>query len=44
MRAITYTEPGTVIEPSETRAQSLDRDYRIFLRMQEQRRELDALA
>ncbi|MBX9458300.1 MAG: FGGY-family carbohydrate kinase [Rhizobium sp.] len=36
--------PSTIIEPDEIRAERLDRDYRVFLRMQEQRRELDALA
>lgn len=35
---------ATVIAPNEIRAQVLDRDYRIFLRMQEHRRELAALA
>jgi FGGY-family pentulose kinase len=36
--------PATIIAPNEIRAQALDRDYRIFLRMQEQRRELETLA
>jgi hypothetical protein len=36
--------PSTVIEPNEIRAEGLDRDYRIFLRMQEHRREIAALA
>lgn len=35
---------STVIEPDEIRARALDRDYRIFLRMQDHRRELAALA
>jgi FGGY-family pentulose kinase len=36
--------PATIIAPNEIRAQALDRDYRIFLKMQEHRRELGALA
>ena len=36
--------PATIIAPNEIRAQALDRDYRIFLKMQEHRRELEALA
>lgn len=36
--------PTTIIAPNEIRAQALDRDYRIFLRMQEHRREIEALA
>jgi FGGY-family pentulose kinase len=36
--------PATLIQPNEIRAQALDRDYRIFLRMQEHRGELDTLA
>ena len=36
--------PATIIAPNEIRARALDRDYRIFLRMQEQRRELETLA
>ena len=36
--------PATLIEPGEIRAQALDRDYRVFLKMQEQRRELAAIA
>ena len=36
--------PATIIAPNEIRAQAIDRDYRIFLRMQEHRREIEALA
>jgi hypothetical protein len=36
--------PATLIAPNEIRSLALDRDYRIFLRMQEHRRELDTLA
>lgn len=36
--------PSTLIQPNEIRAQALDRDYRIFLRMQDHRRELETLA
>lgn len=36
--------PASLVEPNEMRAQALDRDYRLFLRMQEHRRELDAMA
>lgn len=36
--------PATLIEPNEIRAGALDRDYRVFLRMQEHRRELAAIA
>ena len=36
--------PSTIIAPNEIRAQALDRDYRIFLRMQEHRRELETMA
>jgi len=36
--------PATIIAPNEIRAQALDRDYRIFLRMQEHRRDLETLA
>jgi ribulose kinase len=36
--------PTTLIEPNEIRGQALDRDYRVFLRMQEQRRDLAAIA
>ncbi|CAN7606064.1 FGGY-family carbohydrate kinase [Rhizobium sp. LjRoot254] len=32
--------PANVIPPNEIRAMALDRDYRVFLKMQEQRREL----
>ena len=35
--------PATVIEPNQIRAEALDRDYRIFLRMQEHRRELETV-
>lgn len=35
---------ATIIAPNEIRTQALDRDYRIFLRMQEHRRELETLA
>ena len=35
--------PASIIVPNEIRAQTLDRDYRVFLRMQEQRRELAAI-
>ena len=38
------TRPATLVQPNEIRAQALDRDYRVFLRMQEHRRELAALA
>lgn len=36
--------PATLVEPNEIRAGELDRDYRIFLRMQEHRRELSEIA
>jgi ribulose kinase len=36
--------PATLVLPSEVRSRALDRDYRIFLRMQEHRRELATLA
>jgi hypothetical protein len=36
--------PATIIAPNEIRAQALDRDYRVFLRMQEHRRELETMA
>jgi L-ribulokinase len=32
--------PANIIPPNEMRAMALDRDYRVFLKMQEQRREL----
>jgi len=32
--------PANIIAPNEIRAMALDRDYRVFLKMQEQRREL----
>lgn len=35
--------PATIIVPNEIRGQALDRDYRVFLKMQEQRRELTAI-
>lgn len=35
--------PATIIMPNEIRSQALDRDYRVFLKMQEQRRELAAI-
>ena len=35
--------PASFIVPDEIRAQALDRHYRVFLRMQEQRRELAAI-
>lgn len=35
--------PATIIVPSEVRAEALDRDYRIFLRMQAHRRELETM-
>ncbi|MGV3551313.1 FGGY-family carbohydrate kinase [Rhizobium sp.] len=38
------SRPATLIQPDEIRAEALDRDYRIFLRMQAHRRELDGLA
>jgi len=40
----TMARPATLIEPNEIRAQALDRDYRVFLRMQDHRRELAAIA
>ena len=36
--------PATIIAPNEIRAQALDRDYRIFLKMQAHRLELETLA
>jgi FGGY-family pentulose kinase len=36
--------PATLIAPNEIRARALDRDYRVFLRMQEHRRDLAAIA
>jgi FGGY-family pentulose kinase len=36
--------PATIIAPNEIRAQALDRDYRIFLKMQAHRRELETIA
>jgi FGGY-family pentulose kinase len=41
---VAMARPATIIAPNEIRSQALDRDYRIFLKMQEHRRELDALA
>jgi len=35
--------PANIIAPNEIRAMALDRDYRVFLKMQEQRRELAAI-
>ena len=35
--------PATLTLPNEIRAQALDRDYRVFLRMQDHRRELAAM-
>lgn len=35
--------PANIIPPNEIRAMALDRDYRVFLKMQEQRRELAAI-
>jgi FGGY-family pentulose kinase len=35
--------PTKILSPKLARAKSLDRDYRIFLKMQEQRRELESL-
>ena len=43
-RSIVTARPATLIEPNEIRAQALDRDYRVFLRMQDHRRELAAIA
>jgi ribulose kinase len=34
------TRPATIIMPNELRGRALDHDYRVFLKMQEQRREL----
>jgi FGGY-family pentulose kinase len=36
--------PANIIPPNEIRAIALDRDYRVFLKMQEQRRELAGIA
>ena len=36
--------PSTLIAPNEIHSRALDHDYRIFLRMQEHRRELATLA
>ncbi|UVC08746.1 FGGY family pentulose kinase [Rhizobium sp. TH2] len=35
--------PANIIPPNEIRAMALDRDYHVFLKMQEQRRELAAI-
>jgi FGGY-family pentulose kinase len=37
------SRPATLVEPDEGRAQALDRDYRIFLRMQDHQRELASM-